>query len=62
MATFWDGDFAGPSGPVITIKIIVHGSWKGDHISGTFSLQIFGLPQPESANGTFQGTRIDAGE
>jgi hypothetical protein len=65
VATFWDGFPAGPTGPDVTLKVIVKGSWNGDQISGTFTFTVFdatGAPVPgQAGDGTFKGTRIIAG-
>jgi hypothetical protein len=62
-ATFWDGFSAGPTGPNLTLKVIIKGTWEKDQISGTFTFALFaadGSPV-QSGAGTFQGTRITAG-
>ena len=65
VATFWDGFSAGPTGPNLTLKVIVSGTWEGDKISGTFTFAVFddkGSPVAgQSGAGTFNGTRIIAG-
>jgi hypothetical protein len=63
VVTFWNGTF-GPGGSTVVIKVILHGRWNDDHISGTTDFQSFdasGHPGP-SGSGTFQGTRIKPGE
>lgn len=69
VATFWSGMF-GPGGsptsppPTVVLKVIIHGSRTGDHISGTFTDQAFdGFGHPfQSGSGTFTGTRITPGK
>jgi hypothetical protein len=50
--------------PTVVLKVILHGSWKGDHISGTDTFQAFDGSGHllQSGSGTFTGTRITPGK
>lgn len=68
VATFWSGIFGPgpPTGPppTVVLKVIIHGSRKGDHITGTDTFQAFDGSGKllQSGSGTFTGTRITPGK